>query len=84
MGGWVSGAVEKAMADKGWSGGCAVLFRKDDTGPIVMFHEGLVDPYDGVLPHGLVDVGLGHDSCFPWDAWRDEHHHDLGGDDGDR
>lgn len=33
----------------------AVLFRKDGTGPIIMFHEGVVDPYDGVLPHGLIE-----------------------------
>lgn len=52
MAGWVQVAVTEAMWRKNWTGEAVVLFRKED-GPIVMFHNGLVDPYDGVLPHGL-------------------------------
>ena len=55
MAGWVQAAISEAMWQKNWTGEAAVLFRKDDNGPIIMFHQGIVDPYDGVLPHGLVD-----------------------------
>ena len=57
MAGWVNGAIEEAMAKQDWSGGCAVLYRREPNGPIVMFHQGLIDPYDGALPHGLASTG---------------------------
>lgn len=45
--------VHMMMEKRGLSGEPAVLFRKNGTGPIIMFHEGVVDPYSGVLPHNL-------------------------------
>lgn len=63
MAGFVNSVMDEAMARKGWSGGCAVLFRKNDDDAIVMFHEGLHEPYEGKLPHGLVEPVL--DRCSP-------------------
>lgn len=53
--GWFQAAVTEAMRRQGWIGEAAVLYRKGGDGPIVMFHEGIVDPYDGTLPHNLCE-----------------------------
>lgn len=51
MAGFISGALSVAMDLRGWVGEPFILFRHE--GKIVGFHQGLVDPYTGVLPHGL-------------------------------
>lgn len=45
--------VHMMMERRDISGEPAVLFRKDGNGPIIMFHEGVHDPYNGILPHNL-------------------------------
>lgn len=53
--GFIHGAVSSAMERAGYVGELAVLFQKDDdpNGRIVLFNRGLIDPYDGILPHRL-------------------------------
>lgn len=48
--------VRMMMEQRDLTGEPAVLFRKEGTGPIIMFHEGVHDPYTGILPHGLKEV----------------------------
>ena len=50
--GFVERAVNKAMEENGWTGGCAVIWRDID-GKLYM-HADMIGPpdlYEGVLPH---------------------------------
>lgn len=51
--GFIQASVTEAMHGNNWIGEAVVMWRKDGDGPIIMFYNGVVDPYDGVLPHGL-------------------------------
>lgn len=53
--GWIYGVIARAMEERGWVGEPAVLYRSTTKGKIVMFHQGLMDPYTGILPHDLVE-----------------------------
>ena len=54
--GFVQGAVAGAMQRSGLIGEPVVLFRlHGGDSPIVMFDQGLVDPYTGKLPHDLAE-----------------------------
>ena len=57
--GFIHAAVARAMEAADYVGEPAVLFRKDGNGPIVMFFQGLEDPYEGPMPHALVDESVG-------------------------
>ena len=56
--GFVHAAITRAMEAQEWIGEPAVLFRRNGEGtPIIMFSEGIHDPYIGELPHGLTEHG---------------------------
>lgn len=51
MAGWLSVVVSSSMAQRRWVGAPMLIWRTTD-GHFAAFHDGMIDPYDGVPPHG--------------------------------